>query len=284
MKIVFGSLIIVFAAALGLGLGFLLRGKPKAGDAAPAAMSVVSTQSATKAGNRSRPQLHAATNDASPLATTLQRDLSMSSGVTRWLYWLDALEKATPQDFPRLVRLAQGNSTALRFVAARWVEVDPKHMFDTIVAASSSNNGFPVNELAQILFEEWPKRDPKAVIAALNSAEQFRGSSGWQMQVAGAIFSNDVELGLRLMNEWHVDHYIPSMKGVSKWAAADPRHAAEVTYDNQIGSASREMMKTIGKEWAQSDPVAALEFANARPGELGSVLASSVLKEWADRD
>src|SRR5688572_31739942 len=95
---------------------------------------------------------------------------------------------------------------------------------------------------------------------SLERRQTVSGSSGWQMNVAGLMFNTDVELGLRLMNDWHIDHYTPSLKGVSKWAAADPRHAAEFTYDNQMGSASREMMKTIGKEWAATDPVAALEF------------------------
>jgi hypothetical protein len=208
----------------------------------------------------------------------------MSSGVTRWLYWLDALEKATPQDFPRLARLAQGDSTALRFVAARWVEVDPKHMLETIAAASTDSSGLPVNALAQVLFEEWPKRDPKAVIAALNSVPRFKGDSNWRMHVAGTVFGRDVELGLQLMSDWHVDNYIPGMNGVSKWAAADPRHAAQFTYDRAAGIVSREMMKTIGKEWGKIDPVAALEFANAKSGELGLTLGNSALNEWASRD
>ena len=282
MKIVFNLFLILVAAALGLAIGFVFRAKPKEIDVLPG--SITSTESAARPLGKYLRPVTPLTYDASPLATKLERDLSMSSGVTRWLYWLDALEKATTNDFPRLIRLAQGNSTAMRFIAARWVEVDPRHMFDTIVAASNANTDFPANELAQILFQEWPNRDPKGVIAALNSAKQFRGSSSWRTQVSGAIFNNDVELGLRLMSDWNVDHYIPSMSGVRKWAAADPRHAAEVTYQNQIASLSREMMKTIAKEWAGTDPLAALDFANAKTGELGTVLASSALKEWADRD
>ena len=282
MKIVFNLLLITVAAALGLAVGYLFRGKLKRPSASPAPISIASTQSAQRAGKSMR-QLTTSTNDTSPLATQLERDLSMTSGVTRWLYWLDALEKATPQDFPRLVRMAQGNPTAMRFVAARWVEVDPRHMFDTIVAASGSNNGFPVNELAQILFEEWPKRDPKSVIEALdsNAGPTFRG---WRMNVAADIFNNDVELGLGLMSRWHMTGYIPLMKGVSKWAAADPLHAAQFTYDNPVDLVSREMMKAIGKEWVKTDPAAALAFANSKPGELGSVLANSALKEWAATD
>ena len=283
MKIAFNLFLITAAAALGLVVGYLFRAKSvpqsPSSDVSPSVLSA-DRPNAARTGAHQR---GASTNDSSPLATQLERDLSMTSGVTRWLYWLDALEKATPNDFPRLVRLAQGNSTAMRFVAARWVEVDPRHMFDTIVAASGNNDGFPANELAQILFDEWPKRDPKAVIEALDS-NPGPTSRGWRMNVAADIFNDDVELGLKLMSKWHITGYIPLMKGVSKWAAADPRYAAQFTYDNPVDLVSREMMKAIGKEWVKTDPAAALEFANSKPGELGSVLANSALKEWAATD
>ena len=281
MKIAFNTLILAVAAGLGLLVGFMFRGKPKhmivTAPVAPAS-------SATR-GEKFKRQLVAPANDSSPLTTKLERDLSMSTGVTRWLYWLDALEKATLQDFPRLVRLAHGNSTVLRFVGARWAEVDSRHMFNTIVSELGTGNGFPANELAQILFEEWPKRDPKGVIDALSSSTNSTINSNWRMTVAGGIFANDPELGLRVMCQWNIDHYIPSMKGVSKWAAEDPRHAAEMAYDNPLGSsASEEIMKTIGKEWAKTDPAAALEYANSKSGELGSALAKAALNEWASRD
>ena len=97
----------------------------------------------------------------------------MSSGVTRWLYWLEAIEKAVPVDFPPLLRLARGNAAATRLVSDRWIELYPRHVFDTIVAASKEGDGFGARDLAYQLFEEWPKRDPDAAIAALNQPGNF---------------------------------------------------------------------------------------------------------------
>jgi hypothetical protein len=74
------------------------------------------------------------------------------------------------------------------------------------------------------------------------------------------------------------------MTAVAKWAAADPRHAAEFALENPAGFASSLTMETIGKQWAKTDPRRALEFASARPGEFGSVLANAALKEWAGRN
>src|SRR5439155_9461993 len=111
--------------------------------------------------------------DDSPLTTKLARDLSMSSGVTRWLYWLEAIENAKLADFPRLAQLARGNSTAIRLLAARWIDVNPRHLFNTLVASSNDKQNFPVSELANALFAEWPKRDPDAVVAALSGPEDY---------------------------------------------------------------------------------------------------------------
>src|SRR5881396_79098 len=136
MKIVFKSLLMIVAAGGGLALGFALRGKTVSNTSAmPAGQSPPATVSEAKRTRVSTPPARARINDDSPLTTELERDLSMSSGVTRWLYWLEAIEKAAPADFPRLLRLAQGNAAATRLVSDRWIELYPRHVFDTIVAA-----------------------------------------------------------------------------------------------------------------------------------------------------
>jgi len=286
MKILIHLLIIVAAAAIGLAAGFALRGKSRAVSGlaeSPGLNSASLTGSQATSIRASNRRAGVRLTDDSPLATKLQRDLSMSTGVTRWLYWLEAIEKATLADFPSLARLADGNLTVTRLVAARWVELDPRHLFDSIVAASKEGRGLPVTELANVLFEEWPKRDPEAAIAALNGTEDFGNLENWRRRVASTLIEQDVERGLRLMSEWHVENYGPRMTAVTRWAAADPRHAAEFVLENPAGYVSRLTMETIGKEWAKTDPNRALEFALARRGELGSTLATAVLKDWAGR-
>lgn len=281
MKIIFHSLVILIAAAIGLALGFAFRSKPPSAQSESPSESSLVRQSRSAFASKKRFVVRA--NDDSPLATQLERDLSMSSGVTRWLYWLEALEKAAPADFPRLARLAQGNATALRFVAARWAEMAPRHMFDTLLAESKNPRGFPLNELANLLFDEWPKRDPDGVIAALNGPEHSSVLSYWRSTVAANLCESDPERGLRMMAEWHIN-FGPRTTGIAKWAAANPRHAAEFALENPAGYASELAMETIGKEWANTDPAAALEFAAGKPGKLGYQLATAALKAWSERN
>ena len=287
MKIFINLLIIAVGAGVGFAVGLALRAKPlimagatvvrTASNSTIAATSVPPIKSSFLAAKRG-----AARTDDSPLATQLARDLSMSSGVTRWLYWLEALEKATAADCPRLAQLAQGNSPLLKLVAARWVEMDPQHMFDTLIARQGG--GFPVGELQRVLFEEWPKRDMEAVIAALSKKEGSSVPESWRRSFAASLVEKEPERGLRLMSEWNVENYGPRMTGVKKWAAANPRHAAEFALAHPSGYASRMVMETIGKEWARTEPATALEFALSKRGELGSALAGAVLKSWTDRN
>jgi hypothetical protein len=283
MKIALHALVIVVAAAIGLAMGFVFRANPR-GSAGAAMLAAGTTDggrsNSWRASTRQRMRLH----DDSPLTTRLEQDLSMSTGVTRWLYWLEALEKAQPADFPRLARLAQGNATAMRFVGARWIEVAPRHLFDTLVAESTKGDSFPVNDLGYTLFQEWPKRDAEAAIAALSGTNNFGLRSSWRHTAAAAVFDADVERGLRLFGEWSIGNFGPRMTSVGKWAAADPRHAAQFTLENPSGYVSEAMMETIGKEWAKTDPARALEFGVATPGELSARMARAALKQWAEKN
>lgn len=287
MKILIHTLIIVGAAATGLAVGFAFRGKRESVSSVVVSKHAVVTKNSVSSTNQShfsRKAEFIRAHDDSPLATKLERDLSMSSGVTRWLYWLEALDKAALSDFPRLAHLAQGNSIALKLLAARWVDIAPRHLFDTLLAAGKEARGFPVRELTSVLFEEWPKRDPDAVIAALNETNSFAHREMWRARVADTILEKDVERGLSLASEWHIDHYGPRMAAVQKWAAADPRHAAEFALAHPAGYATKMVVETIGKEWGKSDPAGALEFAAGKRDQFGSLLANTTLQNWAGWD
>lgn len=288
MKVVINAVIIVAAAGLGLAVGFAWRGRP--GESSHSTgLSVVSASPANSPTNRfplARGLTTVRAHDDSPLATQLERDLSMSTGVTRWLYWLEAIEKAAPSDFPRLARLAQGNATAIKLIAARWAEVAPRHLFDTLVAAKDGR-GFPARELATVLFDEWPKRDPDAAIAALSGTNHAGMNKDWRFTVAYNLIGKDPERGLRLLTEWNVNDVgfgSSGLAAITKWTRANPRHAAEFMLAQPDGYSIRSTMEAIGREWARTEPARALEFACTKPGGLGSALADAVLKNWAGRN
>jgi hypothetical protein len=138
--------------------------------------------------------------------------------------------------------------------------------------------------LANVLFNEWPKRDLEAAAAALSEPGTIGARMGWRMQVATTVMDNSVERGLQLMFDWHIENYGPRMGALSKWAAANPLHAAQFVIDHPSGYVSRLAMETIGKAWAQTDPVGALRFAETHQGSLGLELANATLKLWVERD
>jgi hypothetical protein len=273
-------LILLLAALPGLAIGFKLRsGRHRSEASNPARQA--SASAPVSATNR---PARTAIADDSPLVSKLKQDLSISVGVKRWLVWLEALEQAGPSDFPRLARLAQGNPAAMQFLGARWADVAPRHLFDTLAAALRNGGGFPVNELARVLFEQWPRKDPEAAIAALNEPGDLGLRGIWRNSVAETVIRVDAERGLRLLAEWHIENYGPAMGAINKWAAANPQHAAEFTVETGLGFAAQETMEAIGKQWAKTDAAAALAFAQTHPGKLGFTLATATVKAWAAQD
>src|SRR5262245_33627736 len=151
MKAAFHCLLLLVAIGIGLALGAAVRAARTVAPISPPTTPFAPGASSGSSSNSLRPS-HWPTGvrrpDDSPLATQLQRDLSMSTGVTQWLHWLDALEKAAPTDFPRLLRLAKSNPTAAGLVKARWIEIAPRQLFDLVVAGSKERPDLPIDDLA----------------------------------------------------------------------------------------------------------------------------------------
>ena len=286
MKPITQALVIIVAAGIGLSLGFVLRQKSAVSPAEAVAKAPRGVNNVPDSAQRNQ-KSHGSTSveDDSPLATQLARDLSMSTGVTRWLYWFDAIEQAHPVDYPRLVLLAEKHPNLLGMLAERWAKLYPRHLFDSLVKIAQRRLQLPdkvKNQLTRTLFQEWPKQDPHALVAAVNTVTNIGPLTHWRREAAALIVESDPELGLRLMSEWNVENYGPRMNGVAKWAAANPQHAAEFALAHPSGYATDMALETIGKEWARTDPARALEFATGKPAY--NKLAAAALKEWAGKD
>ncbi|MDB6136656.1 MAG: hypothetical protein JWM59_4899 [Verrucomicrobiales bacterium] len=219
---------------------------------------------------------------SSALADKLRTDLSLSHGVTRWLLWMTAVEKAGPKDFPQLARMAQELPGALNMLGAHWIDLDPAGLFAVCRDPVEAGAGFPANELAQLLMETWPKKDPDAVLAALRGSLSVQ--MGIQFSALNTLFDSRPEQALILMSDLGIESYGPHMRGVEKWAAADPKHAAEVALAHPAGYASQEAMKAIAKVWADSDAAGALAFAASQNSVLGVEMANQVLSRWVEKD
>ena len=89
MKRVVNSLLIAAAIGIGLTAGLVFR-RMFASVPPRSELSVAATLPAISNATSSRDFVRrsAVRHDDSPLATKLEKDLSMSRGVTRWLYWL----------------------------------------------------------------------------------------------------------------------------------------------------------------------------------------------------
>ena len=220
---------------------------------------------------------------------TFSKSIRDGAGSKRWLALLSAAEHATAADMPGLVRIAGNDPAMLRMLAARWAELDPKHMLsilyaDALLPAGSADRlpgGFTLRD---VLLEEWTKRDLAAAIAALNEVPAFSMRDFFRQKLVNSAMQSDVERGLRLMSEWNITNYIPDLDKVAAWAARDPRHAAEVVMPLSGFFGGPALLKEVGKAWAKGDPAEGIQFAaGLAPGARAS-LGGEIIGRWAERD
>ena len=224
-----------------------------------------------------------------PIAPALVESLRGEKGAKRWLRLLAASEEAAAKDMPGLIRAAGKDPAAVRMLAARWAELDAKHMFRSLYAdylvPDNAPGALPDRwAVTEALFEVWTKTDPAAVVKALGEVPNFSRRDSLRTTAINQLMKNDVEQGLNAMHEWNVRHYIPDLKKVSEWAARDPKHAAEVALRFGQHVAGRELMKHIGKVWAQNDPQGGLQFASTLEPQTAGPLARDLIEQWAQRD
>ena len=131
---------------------------------------------------------------------------------------------------------------------------------------SDGTRAIPFSTLSDVLFQEWTRRDPSAAIAALNRQSNLPGIEGLRMTMTDRIIRQDPERGLRLMKEWNISSFIPTMKAVGAWAEREPRRAVEAAIGAGSDYAQREALSEVGKAWAKSDPAAALAHAESLTG------------------
>jgi hypothetical protein len=278
-------LLCILGAATGAGLGWLLRGAPAHAEAPVGPATTTQTESSTARKSGFSP---AAKSAAASASDELGADLARQAGAMRWRYLLGAADKASAADMPRLIRAARGMPGALRMLAVRWAELDCRHMFETLRAASikyraGGDAGLAADhDLPHILFEEWVKKDREAAIAALNDPGSLRQAQSLRYSLVNTVMKSDPARGLKLMTDWNITGFLPDTKAISTWAERNPREAAEAVAANPL--APRDAMKRVGKVWAATDPAAALAFAAETRGLAGVHLASSVMTEWARRD
>ena len=212
----------------------------------------------------------------------LEKNLFLSKGVTKWLYFLQRLESAQLEDYPAMASVVKHNPLMLKLLVTKWIERDPRHFFDSLVTAQLGGRPFAAEELTTFFFEEWTRKDPHAVIQALNETTNFGARLYWRTDVANALIRKDAELSLKMISQWDL-HFNPYAPHLQEWAARNPLHAAQFALAHR-SSATRSAMEAIGAEWGKTNPEAALDFAFKHPGNEGVRLAHATIKAWSERD
>ncbi len=285
----FPLLICILAGAMGFGAGWWIekRSAPaQASSAAPGQTAEVPSSKTAKPG----PRVPASGTGLD--LKDLSSRLAISPPVERWLLLIAAVEKARPDDFPALMEICRDDKAALGMIAAHWASRDPAHMWRVIGLESHKGldgdalGSLPMSlhEITGILFKAWVAQDPAAARAALKGPSDMHYLEATRSNLFSVFAQADPEAALGLVEEWNIRHMIPIWQGLDKWAAKDPRHAAEVAARSGTEIASTEALKVIGRAWAKSDPAAALAYAAGLSPVQRNSFAAGAMKEWAAKD
>lgn len=282
MKKPLGVMLCLGAAVAGLSGGYVLRGS------ANSEKDAGSTEGKERKSDAATPKTEGRTSP-SKHAILVGKNTERSRGANHWLHWMAGVENAALADLPGLARMAKDNPIALRMIAYRWCQLDPKHFFETLKKESrfadrSGDEKFPIMEMGRYLFEEWSKDDPEAAIAALSSPDAIVGHQGLRHSVVDSVMRADPRRGLQLLSQWSIFNNGPRQDGVKKWAAENPRDAAQAVLDYPVGFGAEYTMQTVAKIWSRNDPEAALNFALEKKGRLSETLREIALKHWAESD
>lgn len=212
------------------------------------------------------------------------------TGAKRWLTLLSAAEKATAEEMPALLRIVGDESAAAtRMLAARWAELDPKHMWVSICAdyltPPGTSGTLPFRwMLSDVLFEQWMMRDRTASLQALSDSPRFPELDGFRMFIARRVMKADVEEGLSLMERWDLLHYGPDMKVVGEWAAANPQRAIEIATKLRGTYTTKDIFEHVSKALAKADPQAALRLAATLEPDQRQRFSMEAIRAWAGKD
>ncbi len=233
--------------------------------------------------------------DSHPEGLTLTRNqlqnqaereaFARSSQTQRWLWLASQAETASASEMLRLVALAGEDTELRKMLASQWGKAAPEHMLRTLVSeikAPASALHDP-GELLRWLFREWGERDAHGLADALADESMFVGYRGLRTSAVSAITNHDPGLGLRLLTDWGIQDYTPSLSKVADWGANAPEAAGTVIGRMTNPYARESAFEELAKSWVKSDPEAALQFAQTNlVGAAQRELSAAVMKRWAE--
>lgn len=281
MRVIKQFAIFLLIASLATSAGYLLRKSQI--HSASTNIAAPQTISNTVAPKNASPK-SARKETKTLLVAKFEADLARSSGVTRLLRWIEAVDQAGPADFPSLFAMAGDKQELVQLIATRWAEKDPRGFFAELFRLGKQ--GRYLWEAGNVLFAAWAQTDMDGMLAAVDELDNSSSMSQWHQQAVNQVFPKDPEKGLSLMSRWHIENYIPfsNNDGIAAWAAKNPQHAAEVALTNPAGAATRSVMEIVGREWAKTDPAAALAFAQSNKNQFSALMADTAFSQWSDQN
>lgn len=221
----------------------------------------------------------------------LPAQLALATRVERSLILAAAVEKASLDQLPELMRLAGDDPQAGDLIATRWAQKSPEHLWRSMVKVFRPGDsggtafGMSFDSLSTLVLQNWVDRDSTAVAALLDKGDGVPNLSRLRYKGMGLLFAKDPEAALRLAGDWSGDMLGFEEKDLRKWIQVNPARAAKVLSGCGGSFALSQVAGKVGALWADKDPEGALTFAIGElTGGLSLAMSKGVVKSWADKE
>ncbi len=262
---------LLLGSALGLGVGWLLRG---VAGSAPAA----SAQSASTPEQETSTGAHSAHSRAEKAALVAVEDAAVQS----FLRLACTADAAALNELPRHLLAAQKFPGVLPFLAAHWAQRGSPHLFAAL------REGAPAQALAgesvvrKALFDHWLKSDPDAALAALGDNKALPEMDSLRSAAVRDLLHKEPRRALGLIGEWQLNLRYNDMGGISEWAKREPSAAADASAQVPLPMVSEHLVIEVARVWKDTDPAAAIQWAvnhaSQFPGSNASATMAHVVR------
>lgn len=220
---------------------------------------------------------------------SLTKQARREGGTEEWVRWLGYLEKAKPGDMAMFLENVPANSAVLDLLAERWVELDPEHCFDYLLAKFEDGQ-FEAGLLAKDrsfsaeLFRKWMSRDLEAAMASLDEVEGFPYAHRIRGEFFKELAKKDMEAALLYAEEYHL-FSSPDGFGfinLKPWVRKNPRKAGEFLF----GLSSKGLaygLRDLVPVWSKENPQEAVEFGLLRGDFAGLEFAENIFEKWSEQ-
>lgn len=220
--------------------------------------------------------------------------LSQDKGTDYWIHLLSAADRSPAGVLSHLIQFLGNEPAAQMLIGERWAQLDPQGMLAALGKINPSDSAasalsFQGGELQRILAREWFRRDPEALIRALDGMDGRQPLEAAKGELIQLLAPENPGQSLKLLVNWGLELSTVDSRLLIPWVRTNPREAMTLLSAMpgsriHAGDFDSSLLRETGQALAETDPAGALSLPKVPSSGLQQMISEHVMKAWARRD